>query len=49
MTKVIYNSKFPAIDREEFLTPFDKMFDQIKKDTNEATEKLRQPSTKFKE
>ena len=29
MTKVIYNSKFPAIDREEFLTPFDKMFDQI--------------------
>ena len=29
MTKVIYNSKFPAIDREEFLTPFDRMFDQI--------------------
>ena len=29
MTKVIYNPIFPAIDREEFLTPFDKMFDQI--------------------
>jgi len=29
MTKVIYNSKFPAIDREEYLTPFDRMFDQI--------------------
>ena len=29
MTKVIYNSQFPAIDREEFLTPFDRMFDQI--------------------
>ena len=29
MTKVIYNSKFPAIDRDEFLTPFDRMFDQI--------------------
>ena len=29
MTKVIYNPKFPAFDREEFLTPFDKMFDQL--------------------
>ena len=29
MTKVIYNSKFPAIDRDEFLTPFDRMFDKI--------------------
>ena len=29
MTKVIYNSRFPAIDRDEFLTPFDRMFDQI--------------------
>jgi HSP20 family protein len=29
MTKVIYNRIFPALDREEFLTPFDKMFDQI--------------------
>ena len=29
MTKVIYNTNFPAIDREQFLTPFDKMFDQI--------------------
>ena len=29
MTKVLYNPIFPAIDREEFLTPFDKMFDQI--------------------
>ena len=29
MTKVIYNANFPAIDREQFLTPFDKMFDQI--------------------
>ena len=29
MTKVIYNSKFPAIDRDEFLTPFDRVFDQI--------------------
>jgi len=26
MTKVIYNSKFPAIDRDEFLTPFDRMY-----------------------
>ena len=29
MTKVIYNPIFPAIDRDEFLTPFDRMFDQI--------------------
>ena len=29
MTKVIYNSKIPAIDRDEFLTPFDRMFDKI--------------------
>ena len=29
MTKVIYNSKFTAIDRDEFLTPFDRMFDKI--------------------
>ena len=28
MTKVIYNPVFPN-DRDEFLTPFDKMFDQI--------------------
>ena len=29
MTKVIYNTQFPAIDRDEFLTPFDRMFDQM--------------------
>jgi len=29
MTKILYNPIFPAIDREEFLTPFDRMFDQI--------------------
>ena len=29
MTKVIYNTNFPTLDREQFLTPFDKMFDQI--------------------
>ena len=29
MTKVIYNPIFPAIDRDEFLTPFDRMFDKI--------------------
>ena len=29
MTKVVYNTQFPAIDRDEFLTPFDRMFDQI--------------------
>ena len=29
MTKVAFHTRFPIIDREEFLTPFDKMFDQI--------------------
>jgi len=30
MTKVVFNAhRFPVIDREVFLTPFDKMFDQI--------------------
>ena len=29
MTKVAFHAGFPIIDREEFLTPFDKMFDQI--------------------
>ena len=30
MTKVVFNApRFPVIDREDFLTPFDKMFDQI--------------------
>ena len=30
MTKVVFNSnKLPMIDRDSFLTPFDKMFDQI--------------------
>ena len=30
MTKVIYaNRKAPAIDRDTFLTPFDRMFDQV--------------------
>jgi HSP20 family protein len=29
MTKIVYNTNFPALDREQFLTPFDKMFDQI--------------------
>ena len=29
MTKVIYNPKFPSFDRDEFLTPFDRMFDHI--------------------
>ena len=29
MTKVILNRAIPAIDRDEFLTPFDRMFDQI--------------------
>jgi len=28
MTKVVFN-RIPMIDRESFLTPFDKMFDQI--------------------
>ena len=29
MTKVAFHAGFPIIDREEFLTPFDRMFDQI--------------------
>ena len=29
MTKFVVNHKFPVLDREEFLTPFDKMFDQL--------------------
>ena len=29
MTKVVLRNPFPAIDRDEFLTPFDRMFDQI--------------------
>ena len=29
MTKVVLNRAFPIIDRDSFLTPFDKMFDQI--------------------
>ena len=29
MTKVVLNNPFPVIDRDSFLTPFDKMFDQI--------------------
>tara|TARA_B100000287_G_scaffold202409_1_gene191130 strand:+ start:2145 stop:2621 length:477 start_codon:yes stop_codon:yes gene_type:complete len=30
MTKVVFNAnRFPIIDRDEFLTPFDRMFDQI--------------------
>ena len=30
MTKVVFNSnKLPMIDRDSFLTPFDKVFDQI--------------------
>ena len=29
MTKFVVNHKFPVIDRDEFLTPFDRMFDQI--------------------
>ncbi len=29
MTKVIYNQKFPAFHRDEILTPFDRMFNQI--------------------
>ena len=28
MTKVVLN-RFPIIDRDEFLTPFDRMFDKI--------------------
>ena len=29
MTKVVFNRTVPMIDRDSFLTPFDKMFDQI--------------------
>ena len=29
MTKVAFHTGFPIIDRDDFLTPFDKMFDQI--------------------
>ena len=29
MTKVAFHTGFPIIDREDFLTPFDRMFDQI--------------------
>ena len=29
MTKVVLNRAFPVIDRDSFLTPFDRMFDQI--------------------
>jgi len=29
MTKFVLNHKFPVIDRDEFLTPFDRLFDQI--------------------
>ena len=29
MTKVIFNAGVPIIDRDNFLTPFDRMFDQI--------------------
>ena len=29
MTKFVVKHKFPVIDRDEFLTPFDRMFDQI--------------------
>ena len=29
MTKFVVNHKFPVIDRDEFLTHFDRMFDQI--------------------
>jgi len=29
MTEFVVNHKFPVIDRDEFLTPFDRMFDQI--------------------
>ena len=29
MTKVAFRTNFPLIDRDDFLTPFDKMFDQI--------------------
>ena len=29
MTKVVFNRAIPMIDRDSFLTPFDKMFDQL--------------------
>ena len=29
MTKLVVRNPFPVIDRDSFLTPFDKMFDQI--------------------
>ncbi len=29
MTKFVLNHKFPVIDRDEFLTPFDTLFDQL--------------------
>ena len=29
MTKVVLRNPFPIIDRDEFLTPFDRMFDKI--------------------
>ena len=29
MTKVVFNRTLPMIDRDSFLTPFDKVFDQI--------------------
>ena len=29
MTKLVVRNPFPMIDRDSFLTPFDKMFDQI--------------------
>ena len=29
MTKVVFNRRIPMIDRDDFLTPFDKMFDTM--------------------
>ena len=29
MTKFVVNHKFPVLDRDEFLTPFDRLFDQV--------------------
>ena len=29
MTKVVVRNPFPIIDRDSFLTPFDKMFDEL--------------------
>ncbi len=29
MTKVVFNRTIPMIDRDSFLTPFDKIFDQV--------------------